>query len=324
MNTESLAQPRRNVTSTVVLEELAGELDVPAQPIASAGSADVYQGVWTSEKGVSIPVAVKQLRILTAKDRSVSADTLEWKLYTVMSEKAPFQGFREPYILFRVMNEQPPKPEDHVKLPASDPLWSLMRSCWQNNPNERPSIQQVARELLEAVSSEISASWSKIHANPTLFMGGYESQVSEFDISDLTLTGGFHPHVPHEMALLLSWKLFKALEVASNILSLFRGYVEALAGLGLLCSELVQAMDCRGAVTKTLCYDVRSLALSLAPIKRHPGLLQESNREEALSNIEKMVQQVCRSLNLWHSAGLNSKVLPFLDDEQGVGYYAIE
>ncbi|KAG9041017.1 hypothetical protein FS837_012818 [Tulasnella sp. UAMH 9824] len=68
-------------------------------------------------------------------------------ILTVMSGKPPFCGLHHPAILYRVMNDQPPKPEDHQDLPISDPLWSLMRRCWNKTPEARPPMQEVLREV---------------------------------------------------------------------------------------------------------------------------------------------------------------------------------
>ncbi|KAG8920227.1 hypothetical protein FRC01_000865 [Tulasnella sp. 417] len=68
-------------------------------------------------------------------------------ILTVMSGKPPFTGLREPIIMRRVIQNQPPKPEDHSELPLGDPLWSLMRCCWHQNPRLRPTMQGVLAEL---------------------------------------------------------------------------------------------------------------------------------------------------------------------------------
>ncbi|KIO24527.1 hypothetical protein M407DRAFT_45629, partial [Tulasnella calospora MUT 4182] len=60
-------------------------------------------------------------------------------ILTVMSGKPPFRDLHEASILFRVMNDQPPRPEEHPDLSSSDPLWSLMRRCWKASPSARPT-----------------------------------------------------------------------------------------------------------------------------------------------------------------------------------------
>lgn len=78
-------------------------------------------------------------------------------ILTVMSGKPPFSGLREPIIMRRAVQDQPPKPEDHPELPPEDSLWSLMRRCWQQNPGLRPSIQGVMAELSKGAGSALDA-----------------------------------------------------------------------------------------------------------------------------------------------------------------------
>ncbi|KAG9022589.1 hypothetical protein FS837_006283, partial [Tulasnella sp. UAMH 9824] len=75
-------------------------------------------------------------------------------ILTVMSGKIPFCGLPERVILLRVMQNQPPRPEDHPVLPQSDPLWGLMRRCWNPNPTARPSMRRVLWELWELICQE--------------------------------------------------------------------------------------------------------------------------------------------------------------------------
>lgn len=67
-------------------------------------------------------------------------------LFKVMSGKPPFFGLRELQIIRRVFQDHQPRSEDHPEIPSSDPLWSLMRSCWKKTPQERPVIQEVVRK----------------------------------------------------------------------------------------------------------------------------------------------------------------------------------
>ncbi len=64
-----------------------------------------------------------------------------------MSGKAPFEGLLHQVILRRVTLDEPPIPKDHPNLPARDPLWKLMRRCWNNDPASRPTMQEVLREV---------------------------------------------------------------------------------------------------------------------------------------------------------------------------------
>lgn len=70
-----------------------------------------------------------------------------------MSGKPPFSGLREPIIMRRAVQDQPPKPEDHPELPLGDSLWSLMRRCWHQNPSLRPTILGVIAEVSVYITS---------------------------------------------------------------------------------------------------------------------------------------------------------------------------
>lgn len=64
-----------------------------------------------------------------------------------MSGEAPFHGLHQSVILRRVVQHQPPKPVDHQKLPETDPLWELMRSCWSEDPTARPTMRKVLTQV---------------------------------------------------------------------------------------------------------------------------------------------------------------------------------
>ncbi|KAG8906003.1 hypothetical protein FRC01_008177 [Tulasnella sp. 417] len=73
-----------------------------------------------------------------------------------MSGKAPFYGLADQAIVRRVAQDQPPKPAHHPNLPADDPLWSLMRRCWDKTPTARPTMREVLLELLGHMIDEQS------------------------------------------------------------------------------------------------------------------------------------------------------------------------
>lgn len=78
-----------------------------------------------------------------------------------MSGKGPFFGLHETTVILRVMQDQPPTPEDHPDLPPSDPLWDLMRVCWDKNAAARPTMQEVLGKVSHFASS-IERAYTKL------------------------------------------------------------------------------------------------------------------------------------------------------------------
>ncbi|KIO28094.1 hypothetical protein M407DRAFT_231354 [Tulasnella calospora MUT 4182] len=87
--------------------------------------------------------------ILTGEKPNLETDVYAFGglILTVMSEKPPFSGLTPARIVQLAVGGQMPEPEDHPKLPPSDPLWSLMRRCWNKAPAERPTMHEVLHEV---------------------------------------------------------------------------------------------------------------------------------------------------------------------------------
>lgn len=64
-----------------------------------------------------------------------------------MSGNPPFSRLHSLRIMFRVLNDLPPTPEEHPDLGPSDTLWGLMRRCWNKTPTARPTMRNVRREV---------------------------------------------------------------------------------------------------------------------------------------------------------------------------------
>lgn len=60
-----------------------------------------------------------------------------------MSGKSPFFGLETVQVMVQVLQYQQPRSEDYPEIPSSYPLWSLIRSCWEQIPLARPRMQEV-------------------------------------------------------------------------------------------------------------------------------------------------------------------------------------
>ncbi|KIO22919.1 hypothetical protein M407DRAFT_215698, partial [Tulasnella calospora MUT 4182] len=109
---------------------------------------EVRSGFTTSET-VKGSVRYMARELFSGQKPSLETDVYAFGglILTVMSGKAPFDGLLHHVILRRVMNDEPPIPEDHPYLPAHDPLWKLMRRCWSYDSTVRPTMQEVLQEV---------------------------------------------------------------------------------------------------------------------------------------------------------------------------------
>ncbi|KAG8984290.1 hypothetical protein FRB90_005426 [Tulasnella sp. 427] len=65
----------------------------------------------------------------------------------VMSGKAPFQGIAPGAVLLRVMQGSQPEKAAHPKLAPEDHLWDLLYKCWEFEPEQRPTMEEVVAEI---------------------------------------------------------------------------------------------------------------------------------------------------------------------------------
>lgn len=70
------------------------------------------------------------------------------KATQTMSGKYPFyQKKTDSVIVLAVVGGKTPTPKDHPRLAPGDPLWNLMRKCWSLDPAQRPSMNEIIREV---------------------------------------------------------------------------------------------------------------------------------------------------------------------------------
>ncbi|KAG8940436.1 hypothetical protein FRC04_005263 [Tulasnella sp. 424] len=69
-------------------------------------------------------------------------------ILATMSGKYPFyQKKTDSVIVLAVVGGKTPTPKDHPRLAPGDPLWNLMRKCWSLDPAQRPSMNEIIKEL---------------------------------------------------------------------------------------------------------------------------------------------------------------------------------
>ncbi|KAG8921005.1 hypothetical protein FRC01_000488 [Tulasnella sp. 417] len=71
-------------------------------------------------------------------------------ILAAMSGEQPFWNKKPNATIIAVWNDITPAPKDHPKLPATDPLWNLLRTCWSGEGENRPRMSAV----LETLESE--------------------------------------------------------------------------------------------------------------------------------------------------------------------------
>lgn len=61
-----------------------------------------------------------------------------------MTNKYPFCKISlEAMIVVAVTNGETPSPQDYTELPAADPLWNILKECWDAEPTKRPTMVEV-------------------------------------------------------------------------------------------------------------------------------------------------------------------------------------
>ncbi|KAG8892459.1 hypothetical protein FRC01_014160, partial [Tulasnella sp. 417] len=70
-------------------------------------------------------------------------------IVAVMSSRHPFTGVSmwSPKGIAAITQGAPPDPEDHPDLPENDTLWPLLQRMWSRYPGDRPTIDEVMKQL---------------------------------------------------------------------------------------------------------------------------------------------------------------------------------
>ncbi|KAG8942533.1 hypothetical protein FRC04_003604 [Tulasnella sp. 424] len=66
----------------------------------------------------------------------------------VMTNKIPYAKITsDPKVIMAIMDGSLPSPEDYSELPVTDPLWDIMKECWNKDPTKRPTMVDVLERL---------------------------------------------------------------------------------------------------------------------------------------------------------------------------------
>ncbi|KAG9027501.1 hypothetical protein FS837_004251, partial [Tulasnella sp. UAMH 9824] len=154
--------------------ELKGELIIRPEKYWLGSFVDVHRGTWVQINGEKSEVIVKVLQatglttsgdqwskmsgysspeLLTSDSTIVAplpADIYAFGgvILAVLSGLSPHYNIMTRGRLFvAVIGGAVPVPADHPGLLHTDPLWEFMNICWAFEPNDRPTVQQVANTL---------------------------------------------------------------------------------------------------------------------------------------------------------------------------------
>ena len=66
-------------------------------------------------------------------------------IYEVLSGQIPFAPYREFYVVLKVLEgKHPERPQGD---PFTDELWEVLKHCWEREPGDRPSSEEVLTYL---------------------------------------------------------------------------------------------------------------------------------------------------------------------------------
>ena len=72
----------------------------------------------------------------------------------VLTGELPFRNYRPQELAYYVSyGSRPEKPADAKEIGISDPLWDLIRNCWDGKIADRPQIQEVVKGVGDAAAN---------------------------------------------------------------------------------------------------------------------------------------------------------------------------
>jgi len=82
-----------------------------------------------------------------------ATDVYAWSgvCYEIFTGRVPFFEYRDHTVLVKIMTGETPKrprESESQAMGLTEDIWALMSECWMPNPRQRPTIQEVRRQLI--------------------------------------------------------------------------------------------------------------------------------------------------------------------------------
>lgn len=126
--------------------------------ITDFGIAKILQSVstgYTTNNASAFTVRCSSPEALEGEERTVKSDVYSFACYAleIMSDKTPFWELRtSAAVIAAKYSGVVPNPDRHPQLPAADPLWVLMRRCWNKDADQRPTMAEVLAEVRHTIN----------------------------------------------------------------------------------------------------------------------------------------------------------------------------
>lgn len=303
---------------------------------------DLGAGVFTASETVTGTFTYMAPELVKGERPSSTTDVYAFGrlALAVMSGREPFAGLSQIEVLRRLISEGMPTPEDHPGLASSDPLWSLMRRCWDPAPQARPTMLEVIQELRngmrheEAGSSSIP-SFRQAFKDIDNFNHSTEPDLDvEVPILTTTATGqaaGLAPDSSSDaFTSIIKGKedveaidveeaskpenVFKRLKQEAKDIKIVGMYIEAAVDIGSTVLEIAQAVNSNQDMSAGLDSNAKKLADLLENLKQLSNSQQTESAILCLTDIQKELQCVGQKLLDWCFSNLLKNALSSCDD----------
>lgn len=79
----------------------------------------------------------------------------------VLTGKLPYIRLTsDPKVIMAIISGNTPIPANYPELPATDPIWGIIKDCWRTDPVKRPTMS----EVFDKVRRLLTAAW---HVSPS-------------------------------------------------------------------------------------------------------------------------------------------------------------